>query len=145
MLIADSGIPDALLAHDYPACPAGTIPFHIMNVSTKGTAAHTYDAIVVGSGISGGWAAKELTEKGLNTLVLERGRDVKHGDYPTAMMEKWEFPGRNTISQESLERKPKQSRTGYTTRESTAHWFVDDVDNPYSCLLYTSPSPRDRG
>ena len=132
MLIADSGIPDALLAHDYPACPAGTIPFHIMNVSTKGTAAHTYDAIVVGSGISGGWAAKELTEKGLNTLVLERGRDVKHGDYPTAMMEKWEFPGSDTISQESLERKPKQSRTGYTTRESTAHWFVDDVDNPYS-------------
>ncbi len=103
-----------------------------MNVSTKGTASHTYDAIVVGSGISGGWAAKELTEKGLNTLVLERGRDVKHGDYPTAMMEKWEFPGRNTISQESRERQAKQSRTGYTTREATAHWFVDDIDNPYS-------------
>lgn len=103
-----------------------------MNVSTKGTAQHTYDAIVVGSGISGGWAAKELTEKGLNTLVLERGRDVKHGEYPTAMTETWEFPGRDNISQESLERQAKQSRTGYTTKESTAHWFVDDIDNPYS-------------
>ncbi len=103
-----------------------------MNVSTKGTAENTYDAIVVGSGISGGWAAKELTEKGLRTLVLERGRDVKHGDYPTAMMEKWEFEGRDTISQKSRERQAKQSRTGYTTRESTAHWFVDDIDNPYS-------------
>lgn len=103
-----------------------------MNVSTKGTAQHTYDAIVVGSGISGGWAAKELTEKGLNTLVLERGRDVKHGEYPTAMMEQWEFPGRNQISRQSLERQAKQSRTGYTTREASAHWFVDDIDNPYA-------------
>ena len=59
-----------------------------------GTAERTYDAIVVGSGISGGWAAKELTEKGLRTLVLERGRDVKHPDYPTAMLESWQFAGR---------------------------------------------------
>ena len=49
-----------------------------MNLSIKGKAEHTYDAIVVGSGISGGWAAKELTEKGLKTLVLERGHDIKH-------------------------------------------------------------------
>ena len=103
-----------------------------MNVSTKGTAQHTYDAIVVGSGISGGWAAKELAEKGLKTLVLERGRDVKHGEYPTAMMETWEFEHRNQIAPEALERQPKQSRTGYTTKEHSAHWFVDDIDNPYS-------------
>ncbi len=102
-----------------------------MNVSTKATAVHTYDAIVVGSGISGGWAAKELTEKGLKTLVLERGRDVKHGDYPTAMMETWEFPGHNQISRKSRERQAKQSRTGYTTMEATAHFFVDDIDHPY--------------
>ena len=49
------------------------------NLSGSGTRQNTYDAIVVGSGISGGWAAKELAEKGLKTLVLERGRDVKHG------------------------------------------------------------------
>ena len=49
----------------------------------------TYDAIVIGTGITGGWAAKELSEKGLKTIVLERGRDVKHGEYPTAMMESW--------------------------------------------------------
>src|SRR5689334_7674276 len=54
--------------------------------------AQTYDAIVVGTGISGGWAAKELNEKGLKTLVLERGRDVKHiVDYPTTNMLPWEF------------------------------------------------------
>ncbi len=56
---------------------------------------NTYDAIVVGSGISGGWAAKELCEAGLKTLVLERGRDVKHiKDYPTATLAPWEFPHR---------------------------------------------------
>jgi len=54
-----------------------------------------YDAIVVGSGISGGWAAKELTEKGLNVLLLERGRDIEHiKDYITATKESWEFPHR---------------------------------------------------
>ena len=61
---------------------------------------NTYDAIVVGSGISGGWAAKELTEKGLKTLLLERGRDVKHVvDYPTANLDPWELPNRNMLSQ----------------------------------------------
>ena len=54
-----------------------------MNLNLKAKKQNTYDAIVVGTGISGGWAAKELTENGLNTLVLERGRDVPHGDYPT--------------------------------------------------------------
>ena len=60
------------------------------NIQGAGTKQNTYDAIVIGSGISGGWAAKELSEKGLKTLVLERGRDVKHGDYPTAMKESLE-------------------------------------------------------
>ncbi|HEY1109043.1 MAG TPA: GMC family oxidoreductase [Opitutaceae bacterium] len=92
----------------------------------------TFDAIVVGSGISGGWAAKELCEKGLKTLVLERGRDVKHGDYPTAFTESWEFEGRTKITQTALKRQEKQNRTGYTTHPASAHWFVDDVDNPYS-------------
>ena len=68
-----------------------------MFIQGAGTAERTYDAIVVGSGISGGWAAKELTEKGLRTLVLERGRDVKHPDYPTAMTESWQFAGRTRL------------------------------------------------
>ena len=66
-------------------------------IQGAGTRQNTYDAIVIGSGISGGWAAKELTEKGLKTLMLERGRDVKHPDYPTAMMESWEFEGRRRL------------------------------------------------
>ena len=59
-----------------------------------------FDAIVIGTGISGGWAAKELTEKGLKTLVLERGRMVRHiEDYPTMNMHPWEFEGGITITQ----------------------------------------------
>ena len=60
-----------------------------------GDTKNTFDAIVIGSGMSGGWAAKELCEKGLKTLVLERGRDVKHiKDYPTTTMFPWEFKHR---------------------------------------------------
>jgi choline dehydrogenase-like flavoprotein len=103
-----------------------------MHIQGAGTAERTFDAIVVGSGISGGWAAKELTERGLRTLVLERGRDVKHGDYPTAMTESWQFPGRNRLSREDLAKQEKQSRTGYTTHPASAHWFVNDLENPYS-------------
>ncbi len=103
-----------------------------MNIQGSGTQQNTYDAIVIGSGISGGWAAKELSEKGLRTLVLERGQDVKHGDYPTAMMESWEFPGRTKISNADLSKQLKQNRTGYTTHPGSAHWFVNDLENPYS-------------
>jgi choline dehydrogenase-like flavoprotein len=103
-----------------------------MFIQGAGTAERTFDAIVVGSGISGGWAAKELTEKGLRTLVLERGRDVKHGDYPTAMMESWQFAGRTRLSRADLAKQEKQSRTGYTTHPASAHWFVNDLENPYS-------------
>jgi choline dehydrogenase-like flavoprotein len=91
---------------------------------------NSFDAIVVGSGMSGGWAAKELTEKGLKTLVLERGRMVKHGEYPTATKDPWELPYGNRITQETRRRKPVQSRTGYPSPANT-HWFVDDLDNPY--------------
>jgi choline dehydrogenase-like flavoprotein len=91
---------------------------------------NSFDAIVVGTGISGGWAAKELTEKGLKTLVLDRGRMVRHGEYPTATKDPWELPYANRITQETRQRKPIQSRTGYPTPANT-HWFVDDLDNPY--------------
>ncbi|HEV7607024.1 MAG TPA: GMC family oxidoreductase [Steroidobacteraceae bacterium] len=91
---------------------------------------NSFDAIVVGSGMSGGWAAKELTEKGLKTLVLERGRMVRHGEYPTATKDPWELPYGNRITQETRHRKPVQTRTGYPT-PANQHWFVDDLDNPY--------------
>lgn len=93
----------------------------------------SYDAIVVGTGISGGWAAKELTEKGLKTLVLERGRMVKHiEDYPTMHKDPWDYPNAGLPTKEMLARQPKQNRTGYTTRAYRNHFFVDDIDHPYN-------------
>lgn len=105
-----------------------------MYFNSKGQDDVTYDAIVVGTGISGGWAAKELCEKGLNTLVLERGRMVKHVvDYPTANLDPWDLPNRGRVPDAEIEENyPKQSRTGYTIREETKHWFVNDKENPYS-------------
>ena len=93
----------------------------------------SYDAIVVGTGISGGWAAKELCEKGLKTLVLERGRMVKHrDDYVTANMDTWDFPHSRQPTQEDLKKQEKQNRTGYTTRADSKHWFVNDLEHPYN-------------
>ncbi len=103
-----------------------------MLFNSKGKEEVTYDAIVVGSGISGGWAAKELAEKGLKTLLLERGRMVRHGDYPTASMNSWDFPNRDQVSREEMKKYEKQNRTGYTIRHSTKHWFVNDLENPYT-------------
>lgn len=103
-----------------------------MNLNIKAKKQNTYDAIVVGTGISGGWAAKELTEKGLNTLVLERGRDVKHiEDYPTALKDPWELPYADQLTEEEAKHYQKQMRTGYTVRQSTKHWWVKDTDQPY--------------
>lgn len=103
-----------------------------MNLNIDAETKNTFDAIVVGTGISGGWAAKELTEKGLKTLVLERGRMVKHPDYPTATKEPWEFPNAGRPTQEDLKQQAKQARTGYTVAQGHKHWFVNDLDHPYS-------------
>ena len=93
----------------------------------------SYDAIVVGTGISGGWAAKELTEKGFKTLVLERGPMVKHvEDYPTMHKDPWDFKYKGQITLEEEKRQYKQARTGYTTNEASRHWFVDDIKHPYN-------------
>ena len=91
----------------------------------------TYDAIVIGSGISGGWAAKELCDAGLKTLVLERGRDVKHiVDYPTANLAPWELPHRGFSPRKLIDENPLISKAaGYG--EDTAHFFVKDADHPY--------------
>lgn len=103
-----------------------------MNLNLKAKKQNTYDAIVVGTGISGGWAAKELTENGLNTLVLERGRNVRHGmDYPTATLEPWDLPRNDRLTPEEAEDYKVQMRTGYTVRESTKHWWVKDTEQPY--------------
>ncbi|MBW7892560.1 MAG: GMC family oxidoreductase, partial [Chitinophagaceae bacterium] len=91
----------------------------------------TFDAIVIGSGISGGWSAKELTERGLKTLLLERGRDVKHiKDYPTTNKQPYEFEHRGEVPLEIRERNPIVSKC-YAFREDTQHFFVKDEEHPY--------------
>src|SRR6186713_133722 len=105
-----------------------------MNLNVDAEKQNTFDAIVVGTGISGGWAAKELTEKGLKTLVLERGRMVKHPDYPTATKDPWQLPYAGRATQEDLKQQAVQARTGYTVRQDTKHWFVNDLDNPYTAV-----------
>ena len=91
----------------------------------------SFDAIVIGSGMSGGWAAKEFTEKGWKTLVLERGRDVQHlKDYPTTNMMPWEFEHRGQMPLEVTSANPIISRC-YAFREDAAHFFVKDQEHPY--------------
>ena len=103
-----------------------------MNLNIDAEKQNTFDAIVVGSGISGGWAAKELTEKGLKTLVLERGRDVKHVvDYPTMTKDPWQLPHANKLTDAELKFFPVQSRTGWVS-QATKHWWVNDLENPYT-------------
>jgi choline dehydrogenase-like flavoprotein len=90
-----------------------------------------FDVIVIGSGISGGWAAKEFCEKGLKTLVLERGRDVQHlKDYPTTNMMPWEFEHRGEVPHDIQKDNPVVSRC-YAFREDAMHFFVKDTDHPY--------------
>lgn len=92
----------------------------------------TYDAIVVGSGISGGWAAKELTEKGLKVLMLERGNHIEHvKDYVTANKEIWEFPHRDTRTQEMIKEHPVLKRD-YPLSEQTLGMWVKDTESPYT-------------
>ncbi|QOR76770.1 MAG: GMC family oxidoreductase [Thermoflavifilum sp.] len=102
-----------------------------MNLNTEAVKQNTYDAIVVGSGISGGWAAKELTEKGLKTLLLERGRNIEHvKDYTTAMKAPWEFKHRGRITNDMRRTHPVQSRD-YPYSEFNPDFWVNDLENPY--------------
>ena len=101
------------------------------NVNIDSIKTRTFDAIVVGSGISGGWAAKELTGKGLKTLVLERGRDVQHvTDYPTTMLQPWEFEHRNRLPYDVKQENPIVSKC-YAFYEGTTQFFVKDKEHPY--------------
>lgn len=103
-----------------------------MNLNLQTDKTHTYDAIVIGSGISGGWAAKELCEKGLKTLVLERGMDIKHPNYPHANSEAWEVPNNGKLTQEELKDYDVQKRTNYLLNQYTKHTMVKDTENPYT-------------
>lgn len=101
------------------------------NLNISAIKSRTYDAIVIGSGISGGWAAKELTGKGLKTLVLERGREVKHVvDYPTAQLHPWELPHRGQLKAGVAEANPVVSKC-YAFGEATEQFFVKDAEHPY--------------
>ncbi len=103
-----------------------------MNINIDAIKAQTYDAIVVGSGISGGYAAKELTEKGLKVLVLERGREIKHVEgYETATKDPWEFLHRGRPTTMAAEEYWANMRTGYTANEEHRHFFENDKENPY--------------
>ena len=108
-----------------------------LHINTNGKEANSYDAIVIGSGISGGWAAKELCEKGMKTLVLERGRDVQHiKDYPTATLSRWELPHRGQITQKTKTNNPLITKAaGYD--ESTQHFFVQDKEQPVNAMMRT--------
>ncbi|ODS79191.1 MAG: GMC family oxidoreductase [Cytophagaceae bacterium SCN 52-12] len=103
-----------------------------MNLNLKARKQATYDAIVVGSGISGGWAAKELTEKGLKVAMLERGRDIKHiTGYETALKAPWELEHRGRVTTQAKEEYWASMRTGYTANEEHRYLFENDKENPY--------------
>ncbi len=93
---------------------------------------NTYDAIVIGSGISGGWAAKELTEKGLKVLMIERGRNIEHvKDYVNAQKDVWDFPHRDTATQQMKKDYPVLKRD-YPLNESTFGMWANEKDSPYT-------------
>ena len=101
------------------------------NLNLRSTQERTYQAIVVGSGISGAWAAKELCDLGVKTLMIERGPDVTHlKDYPTTNMLPHEFPHRGQLTEKIKEENPVISKC-YAFREDAMHFFVKDAEHPY--------------
>tara|TARA_B100001059_G_scaffold195207_1_gene199636 strand:- start:1430 stop:3121 length:1692 start_codon:yes stop_codon:yes gene_type:complete len=92
---------------------------------------NTFDTIIIGAGMSGGWAAKEFTEKGFKTLLLERGPNVEHiNDYPTTNTQPWEFKHRGRLTSKEIEDNPIVSSC-YAFREDAKHFFVKDKEHPY--------------
>lgn len=100
------------------------------NINNKAIQQQTFDAIIVGSGISGGWAAKELCEKGLKVLLLERGAPVVHPNYQTATLDPWNFPHRLTLSKEDKQKHYVQARH-WSFKEDNKHYYINDKENPY--------------
>src|ERR1043165_9874499 len=108
------------------------MPIDSLNVNTKAKTQNTYDAIVIGSGISGGWAAKELTEKGLKVLMLERGRNIEHiKDYVNANKDPWEFAHRGKRTQEMIRTHPVLKRD-YPLNETNLDYWVNEEESPYT-------------
>jgi choline dehydrogenase-like flavoprotein len=107
------------------------MPGDTVNLNNKALKQNSYDAIVIGSGISGGWAAKELCDHGLKTLLLERGRNVVHlKDYPTATKNPWDFPHREQLPLGFVKENPIVNRC-YAFNETSQHFFVKDKEHPY--------------
>ena len=100
------------------------------NLNLKAKQQNTFDAIVVGSGISGGWAAKELTQKGLKVLMLERGKNVEHPNYPTSAKNPWELDHRGELTTEDKQRCFVQNRH-YSYGGDNKHFYINDRENPY--------------
>ena len=108
------------------------MPADSTNLNNKAKAQNTFDAIVIGSGISGGWAAKELTEKGLKVLMLERGRNFEHlKDYKTAAKNPWEFEHRGKTTAKQKEEYPVIHR-GWAASEPVMDSWVNEKDAPYT-------------
>jgi choline dehydrogenase-like flavoprotein len=108
------------------------MPQDSTKINNKADIQNTYDAIVVGSGISGGWAAKELTEKGLKVLMLERGRDIEHvKDYVNANKEAWDYPHRGGRTQQMIKDYPSLKRD-YPLNETNLDYWASDKDSPYT-------------
>jgi|SRR5450432_102775 len=108
-----------------------SMPNDSLRLNTESVKQNTYDAIVVGSGISGGWAAKELCEKGLKTIVLERGRNVEHiKDYPTATQAPWELDHQGMMTEQMRKEQFIQIR-GFCN-QANKHFFVNDLEHPYT-------------
>jgi choline dehydrogenase-like flavoprotein len=104
----------------------------VTNINNKAVTRHTYDAIVIGSGISGGWAAKELTEKGLKTLLLERGKNIEHvKGYVNANKDPWEFPHRGEAPLSWEKTYPVLARNS-AMNEASLHLWVNEQESPYT-------------
>ncbi|HYF66487.1 MAG TPA: GMC family oxidoreductase [Ohtaekwangia sp.] len=91
----------------------------------------SFDAIVVGSGISGGWAAKELCEKGLRVLMVERGKNLEHPNYPTAHSNLWDLPHRGKLTETERRTHPVQTRH-FSFHGDNKHFYINDLENPYT-------------
>lgn len=107
------------------------MPGNTLHINNKAQKQHSYDAIVIGSGISGGWAAKELCEKGLKVLMLERGKHIEHPNYPTALIDPWDLPCRGMLTSEDKKRSHVQSRH-WSFRGDNKHLYINDLENPYT-------------